>query len=113
MRTADLGTLVDQYTDRLARSLVLHAGRSVISPRARALLGSHLVDGDLAGRPHEWGVPPIAAPAAAIEDLARELTERLLGSPHIELRALTGSRTLTPLPGGNADLKVYGVGAAQ
>ncbi len=91
MSARALEALVADYEDRLARSLVLHAGRSVISPRARALLGSHLVDGDLAGRPAEWGVPPVAAPAAAIEDLARSLTERLFGTPHIELRALTGS----------------------
>lgn len=91
MSAGPLAPLIGRYEVQLARSLVLHAGRSVISPQARALLGSHLVDGDLAGRPHEWGAPPIAEPAAAIEALARALTERLFGSPHIELRALTGS----------------------
>ncbi len=91
MSAGPLAPLIGRYEAQLARSLVLHAGRSVISPQARALLGSHLVDGDLAGRSHEWGAPPIAEPAAAIEALARALTGRLFGSPHIELRALTGS----------------------
>lgn len=82
---------VEDYEATLERCLVLHAGRSVLSPGARALLGSRLVDGDLAGRRREWGEQNTRVAAGAIEDLARELTDRLFGTPHADYRALTGS----------------------
>ena len=86
-----LRVAVDDYEATLERCLVLHAGRSVLAPGARGLLGSRLVDGDLAGRPHEWGAQNTRTAAETIEELARELTHRLFGTPHADYRALTGS----------------------
>lgn len=88
---ARLRAAVDDYEATLERCLVLHAGRSVLAPAARRLLGSRLVDGDLAGRPHEWGEQNTRTAATAIEELASALTQRLFGTPHADYRALTGS----------------------
>lgn len=82
---------ISDYEVALERCLVLNAARNVMSPGARALLGSRLADGDLAGRPKEWGGQYAAAPARAIENVARTLVDRLFGTPHVELRALSGS----------------------
>lgn len=91
MELATLLSAVSEYEQALERCLVLDAARNVMSPGARALLGSRLANGDLAGRAKEWGSQYAAAPARTIEDVARGLVDRLFGTPHVELRALSGS----------------------
>jgi len=84
-------TAVAEYEALSDRGLVLHAAHNVMSPAARALLASRLIDGELGGRSKMTGDQYGAGPIRAIEQIAHTLVERLFRTPYAELRPLSGS----------------------
>jgi glycine hydroxymethyltransferase len=89
-----LDTVLDaarSYEHELEDCLILNAARNILSPRARALLGGPIADGDWAGRLHADEATYSAAALARLEKTTRDLIERLFSKQHAELRSPTGS----------------------
>ena len=88
---ADLvGKLADEHNEWHGRSLNLVASHNLVSPKAKALLNSKLIDNTTAGgigtRSHSGGVG-----LDRIETLYVELAKRLFGVPYVEYRAPSGA----------------------
>jgi glycine hydroxymethyltransferase len=89
--TDNLFEAVESYEQDIGSCLILNAARNVMSPRARTLLGRTIANGDWAGRVRPGDKSYSSATLEHLEHLTGRLIDRLLGSPHAEIRAPTGS----------------------